>query len=78
MILTDNFVFDIYRSSLSIKIGEIETFNELLTKNPNAKLQFWKLWFIGQIPWKRTAATPASLWQHPQLSLFFRIHNDIT
>lgn len=47
MILSDNFIFDIYKSVLSIKIGEIETFNELLTKNPNAKLQFCKLWFIG-------------------------------
>ncbi|MEQ4925079.1 YebB family permuted papain-like enzyme [Proteus hauseri] len=71
------FVFDIYKSALSIRVGEIETFKELLTKNPEAKLQFWKLWFIGQIPWERTTVTPASLWQHPQLSLIFRSHNDI-
>ncbi|MEY0025558.1 YebB family permuted papain-like enzyme [Providencia rettgeri] len=71
------FVFDIYQSALSIQIGEIETFEELLTKNPSAKLNFWKLWFIGHIPWKRTTVTPASLWNHPELSLVYRSHEDI-
>ncbi|MEQ4691022.1 YebB family permuted papain-like enzyme [Providencia manganoxydans] len=71
------FVFDIYQSALSIKIGEIETFGELLSKNPNAKLNFWKLWFIGQIPWERATVTPASLWSHPQLELIYRSHDDI-
>ena len=71
------FVFDIYQSALSIKIGEIETFGELLSKNPNAKLNFWKLWFIGQIPWERATVTPTSLWSHPQLELIYRSHDDI-
>lgn len=71
------FVFDIYQSALSIRVGEIETFQELLNKNPNAKLQFWKLWFIGQIPWERTTVTPASLWQHPHLSLVYQSHENI-
>lgn len=71
------FVFDIYQSALSVQIGEIETFEELLTKNPNAKLNFWKFWFIGQIPWERTTVTPASLWNHPELSLIYRSHEDI-
>ncbi|ENL8513671.1 YebB family permuted papain-like enzyme [Providencia rettgeri] len=71
------FVFDIYQSALSIQIGEIETFEALLTKNPNAKLNFWKLWFIGHIPWERTTVTPASLWHHPELSLVYRSHQDI-
>ncbi len=71
------FVFDIYKSALSIRVGEIETFQELLRKNPNAKLQFWKLWFIGQIPWERTTVTPASLWQHPHLSLVYQSHENI-
>lgn len=71
------FVFDIYQSALSVQIGELETFKELLTKNPNAKLNFWKLWFIGQIPWERKTVTPASLWHHPELSLIYRSHDDI-
>lgn len=71
------FVFDTYQSALSVQIGELETFKELLTKNPNAKLNFWKLWFIGQIPWERKTVTPASLWHHPELSLIYRSHDDI-
>ncbi|CAB5534132.1 YebB family permuted papain-like enzyme [Providencia hangzhouensis] len=71
------FVFDIYQSALSVQIGELETFKELLTKNPNTKLNFWKLWFIGQIPWERKTVTPASLWHHPKLSLIYRSHDDI-
>ncbi|MEQ5399406.1 YebB family permuted papain-like enzyme [Providencia rettgeri] len=71
------FVFDIYQSALSVQIGELETFKELLTKNPNAKLNFWKLWLIGQIPWERKTVTPASLWHHPELSLIYRSHDDI-
>ncbi|EKT57559.1 YebB family permuted papain-like enzyme [Providencia sneebia] len=71
------FVFDIYKSALSINIGKIETFQELLGQNPNAKLNFWKLWFIGQIPWDRATVTPASLWNHPQLKLIYHNYDDI-
>ena len=63
------FVFDIYKEALSIPIGDVETFEELLNSNPNAKLTFWKLWFLGSIPWERKTVTPASLWQHPNLVL---------
>lgn len=63
------FVFDIYKEALSIPIGDVETFEQLLRSNPNAKLTFWKLWFLGSIPWERKTVTPASLWQHPNLIL---------
>lgn len=71
------FVFDIYKSALSINNGKIETFQELLGKNPQAKLNFWKLWFIGHIPWERATVTPANLWSHPLLELIYRSHEDI-
>ncbi|HBB7442932.1 TPA: YebB family permuted papain-like enzyme, partial [Escherichia coli] len=63
------FVFDIYKEALCIPVGEIETFGELLNSNPNAKLTFWKFWFLGSIPWERKTVTPASLWHHPGLVL---------
>ncbi len=63
------FVFDIYKEALCIPVGEIETFGELLNSNPNAKLTFWKFWFLGAIPWDRKTVTPASLWHHPSLML---------
>ena len=40
-----------------------------LNSNPNAKLTFWKFWFLGSIPWERKTVTPASLWHHPGLVL---------
>lgn len=39
------FVFDIYKEALCIPVGDIETFEELLHSNPDAKLAFWKFWF---------------------------------
>ncbi|MGJ3352444.1 YebB family permuted papain-like enzyme [Providencia sp. Je.9.19] len=71
------FVFELYDTALNIQVGKKETFQELLGKNPNAKLNFWKFWFIGQIPWERTTVTPASLWHHPELSLIYSSHEDI-
>ncbi|POT58534.1 hypothetical protein C3432_11675 [Citrobacter amalonaticus] len=63
------FVFDIYKDALGIQIGNVETFGQLLKSNPEAKLLFWKFWFLGSIPWDRKTVTPASLWLHPELSL---------
>ncbi|MBB7319210.1 hypothetical protein HEM98_020950, partial [Escherichia coli] len=41
--------------------------------NPNAKLTFWKFWFLGSIPWERKTVTPASLWHHPGLVLIHAV-----
>lgn len=68
------FVFDIYKEALCIPVGEIETFGELLRSNPNAKLVFWKFWFLGSITWERKTVTPASLWHHPNLDLIYQSH----
>lgn len=63
------FVFDIYKDALDISVGDIETFQNLFQRNPQAKLTFWKFWFMGAIPWDRKTVTPASLWLHPNLEL---------
>ncbi|WP_159564798.1 YebB family permuted papain-like enzyme [Budvicia diplopodorum] len=68
------FVFDIYRDALSVPIGKVETFNTLLSNNPDARLQFWHLWFMGSIPWERKTVTPASLWFFPSLFSVFNSH----
>lgn len=70
------FVFDLYREGLSISIGKIETFDALLSSNPDAKLQFWHFWFLGAIPWDRKTVTPASLWFYPTLVPVFNSHPD--
>ena len=61
------------KEALCIPMGEIETFGELLNSNPNAKLTFWKFWFLGSIPWERKTVTPASLWHHPGLVLIHAV-----
>lgn len=68
------FVFDICNEALSVRVGEIETFGELLLKNPDTDLTFWKCWFLGSIPWRRRTITPASLWGNPDLELIYHNH----
>lgn len=54
------FVYEAYRQALGIEIGTLETFRHLLNSQPNTPLLFWKLWFLGRIPWNRLTVTPAS------------------
>lgn len=68
------FVFDILHEALSVRVGKIETFRELLQKNPDASLTFWKCWFLGSIPWSRRTITPGSLWRNPDLALIYHSH----
>ncbi len=65
------FVFDICKEAVNLPVGKIESFRTLLTENPQAKLTFWRFWFMGAIPWDRETVTPASLWQHPSLTLIY-------
>jgi hypothetical protein len=48
-------------------IGEVETFDHLMHRNPDAPMWFWKVWFLGRIPWDRTTITPASELESPLL-----------
>jgi hypothetical protein len=53
------FVYLTYQS-IGIEVGRLQTFRELLNENPKASLAFWRIWFLGFIPWKRHTVTPAS------------------
>jgi Permuted papain-like amidase enzyme, YaeF/YiiX, C92 family len=52
-------------------VGEVETFKELLSRNPATKLGFWRAWYLGEIPWERTTVTPASVLNSPELHSVF-------
>ena len=54
------FVHEVYREALGVDIGEVETFSELLRRNPQESLGFWKFWFFGLIPRQHKTVTPAS------------------
>ena len=54
------FVYEIFREAVGVEIGSVELFRDLLARNPHSPLQFWKMWFIGRIPWDRRTITPGS------------------
>lgn len=53
-------VYDSYLEATERKVGRIETFREVLAANPDAPLWFWRLWFMGFIPWERRCVTTTS------------------
>jgi hypothetical protein len=61
------FVHDVIYACTGQSIGEIETFEQMLHRNPHASLAFWRVWFFGFIPWQRTTITPASELDSPLL-----------
>jgi hypothetical protein len=62
------FVHDDVYASTHQSIGEVETFDHLLHRNPDAPIMFWRVWFLGFIPWQRTTITPASELESPMLT----------
>lgn len=55
------FVHDVYAEALGCEVGQLETFREIIQANPEAPLKFWKLWFLGHIPWDRRCVTTTSV-----------------
>jgi permuted papain-like amidase YaeF/Yiix C92 family enzyme len=68
------FVHDAVNESTHQSLGEVETFDHLLHRNPQAPLGFWRAWFFGSIPWQRTTITPASELNSPLLRVVVQ-HN---
>ncbi len=71
------FVYQAYLASLGVEIGTLESFRTLLNSLPDTPLLFWRLWFLGRIPWARLTVTPASqltsdkletVWETPRSS----------
>ena len=65
------FVREVLQESTGEAIGEIQTFRQLLERNPGADLRLWKLWYFGRIPWDRTTVTPGSLYTSHSLRVVF-------
>ncbi|MCX7087069.1 MAG: YiiX/YebB-like N1pC/P60 family cysteine hydrolase [Methylococcales bacterium] len=62
------FVYDTYLTTFGIKIGVLESFRTLLNSQPDTPLLFWRLWFLGRIPWGRLTVTPASQMRSDKLT----------
>jgi hypothetical protein len=54
------FVYETYLAALEVEVGNLESFRTLLNSQHNMPLLFWRLWFLGRIPWTRLTVTPAS------------------
>lgn len=61
------FVREVLAEATGVSVGEVETFATLLTRRPDANLPFWRVWFLGSIPWQRETVTPASVLASPHL-----------
>ena len=67
------FVHEVLQEAANIKLGKVQTLEELFRHNPNADLLFWRLWYFGLIPWQRQTITPASIMNNPDLQLIFDV-----
>ena len=61
------FVREVVRDATRIMLGDVETFDALLRRNPDHPLGFWRIWYFGRIPWQRRTVTPASLLDSSEL-----------
>ncbi len=61
------FVREVVQEARGVALGEVQTFAQLLSANPQARQGFWRLWFGGRMPWARRTLTPASLYRDARL-----------
>jgi hypothetical protein len=61
------FVHEVLLQATGQAVGQGQTFGQLLQQRPDANLGFWRLWFLGRIPWQRQTVTPASVLDSPAL-----------
>lgn len=52
------YVYNNYKA-ISIGMGSLHTFQDVLDENPDMDLGFWKTWFFGRIPYERVTISPA-------------------
>lgn len=70
------FVHQVFEEALGVKLGRVQTLGDLLAKNPQANLSFWKTWYFGRIPLQRKTITPNSQLVNPQLVTVLDMHKE--
>jgi hypothetical protein len=68
------FVREVMAEATGHKLGDIETMADLFRNNPEARVGFWKVWYLGRIPWQRKTVTPVSLMLSAGLHTVFDGH----
>lgn len=61
------FVHEVLQEATGLAVGQVQTFAQLLGQQPQADTGFWRLWYLGRIPWQRQTVTPASVLHSPLL-----------
>ncbi len=65
------FVREVLHEASGHHLGEIETMEALLSRNPKARLHYWRIWFLGRIPWERETLTPISMLKSKHVQTLF-------
>ncbi|WP_083941027.1 YebB family permuted papain-like enzyme [Pseudoduganella violaceinigra] len=65
------YVHEVVQEATGVQVGQVQTFGNMLAQNPDTKLNFWRLWYFGRIPWERETVTPASVLKSAQLHAVF-------
>lgn len=65
------YVREVLQQATGVTVGEVDTFAGLLAHRPQTNLRFWKIWYFGNIPWRRETVTPASMLLSPALLAMF-------
>ncbi len=68
------FAREVIAEAAGYKLGEIETLADLFANNPQARVGFWKVWYLGRIPWERQTVTPVSVMLSASLQTVFDGH----
>jgi hypothetical protein len=65
------YVREVLMEATSTAVGDIESFLSLFARNADTDLRFWRIWYLGRIPWFRQTVTPASLLASPHVRTVF-------
>jgi len=63
------YVREVLGEATGIEVGDVQSFGDLYAQHPDEPQGFWRLWFLGRIPWQRKTVTPASLLNSPKVRL---------
>ena len=64
-------VYLIYKEAMGVELGTVQTLEQLLNQNPQARIGLWYFWYFGNIPWNRKTLTPASQIHDKQLQTIY-------
>lgn len=64
-------IHEVFREALGHGPGRVITLADLRARLPARTLWFWRVWYLGAIPWRRRTMTPHSLYTDPGLETVF-------